>query len=683
MVKTKKGRFQFTLLLVAGVVLAMGMFCINAKYVRAQGAIAISSNVHHQNYWDWYNWAVPVQSYLIYNDDGTFTRVEYSGKIIVEDYYSNYSLIGSREIPMELELFGGFFAGTDGNYFVFGQDNTEEDDSKEVIRIVKYSKTWYRVGEASLYGANTIKPFRAASLRMCESGEYLYIRTGHEMYTSSDGLNHQANMTISLHKSDMRIVDYDYLVEWNNFGYCSHSFNQFIKVVDGHLVAVDHGDAYPRAILLSYSSNDAEAGRLKISYDDYSRYKYSLMEFPGEIGANYTGAMVGGFEVSDTHYLVSGCSVGQDANYVNNEVKNVFLLVTSRNDPNQTTTVWLTDYPENGDYGASNTQMVELDDNHFMVMWERGDKYSYGYYAGEIEKGVYVAMVDGEGRQLGQTRMLNAQLSDCKPIVAGNKVVWYVTDDSTPQFYSFSADVVNVEKFVERMYTVALGRTSDPSGKAYWTNELVLNLSDGASISKDFIMSPEFEGRNLSNEKYLDVLYKTFFGRSADPEGKQYWMNCLENGNSREFVLAGFVNSNEFYGICKDYGIIRGSMTVPNEKVAGEGTKQFVSRLYDKVLNRGSDSEGIAYWTQCITSGQRTPMEVAKHFFLSEEYASKNVSDKEYVITLYQTFMGREPDQEGLNYWVSRLQNGATREEALEGFAYSPEFEEIVKSFNL
>ncbi len=648
-----------------------------------QGNAATSNNAHHQNYWDWSNWAVPVYSYLADNGDGTLTRVEYiTGTIVVEKYNELGEICSSLQIPMELTIFGGFFSGTDANYFVFGQNNPNQDDSMEVIRIVKYSKDWQRISHVSVYGANTTVPFRAASLRMCESSSHLYVRTAHGMYASSDGLNHQANMTISVKKSDMTIADCDYQVSAYNFGYCSHSFNQFIDIVDGHLVAVDHGDAYPRSIVLTCSNNDAESGVLKIDYWNQGP-KYNLISFPGSIGQNFTGAMLGGFETSDTHYLVTGCCNTHDSNFANNKVKNVFLSVTPKDESGEPQTIWLTDYTESGNYSTTNAQLVEVDKNHYLVMWERYAKNSYGYFSTVPEMGTYIAIVDGAGNQLGRTMFINAQLSDCQPIVANNKVIWYVTNNSVPQFYSFSADIANIESFVERMYTVALGRTSDPWGKADWSNQLMLLMADGATLAEGFIMSEESQGRGLSDEEYIDVLYKTFFNRAADEGGKQNWLNHLESGKSRRFVLAGFANSDEFNRLCQDYGIKRGYLDVSNEPVLNAGVYRFVSRLYDKVLDRGSDREGIVYWTQCIMNGSRSPEEVAKNFFLSEEYVKKNTTDKQYVITLYRTFMDRDPDEQGIKYWLNTLSGGATRESVLEGFARSPEFAEIMASFGL
>ena len=83
-----------------------------------------SNNQNTQNY-RWYNnynwnWAQTVKSYLYENPDGGVTRVEYiDDKIIVEDYDSHLYLRSNRTIPMELSLWGGFFAGEKYNFFIF------------------------------------------------------------------------------------------------------------------------------------------------------------------------------------------------------------------------------------------------------------------------------------------------------------------------------------------------------------------------------------------------------------------------------------------------------------------------------------------------------------------------------------------------------------------------------------
>lgn len=50
---------------------------------------------------------------------------------------------------------------------------------------------------------------------------------------------------------------------------------------------------------------------------------------------------------------------------------------------------------------------------------------------------------------------------------------------------------------------------------------------------------------------------------------------------------------------------------------------------------------------------------------------------------LYKTMMDREPDDTGLNDWVTKLQSGTSRQTVFNGFANSVEFDRIVRSYGL
>lgn len=132
---------------------------------------AATKNIGKHNYGYYGYGTVPVRSYLFENEQGGLTRVEYDGSgIIVEDYSDSFEYLTSHSVPMELSLWGGFFAGENSNFFVFGQYNDGESDSVEVVRVVKYSKDWQRQSQYSLYGANTKNPFHAGSLACAEAG---------------------------------------------------------------------------------------------------------------------------------------------------------------------------------------------------------------------------------------------------------------------------------------------------------------------------------------------------------------------------------------------------------------------------------------------------------------------------------------------------------------------------------
>ena len=118
----------------------------------------------------------------------------------------------------------------------------------------------------------------------------------------------------------------------------------------------------------------------------------------------------------------------------------------------------------------------------------------------------------------------------------------------------------DVNAFVTRFYQQCLGRQPDAVGLAGWVNALLNRSLTGSAVASGFINSQEFVSKNLSNDAYLQVMYKAFFDRVPDPQGYSDWMGQLNSGSSRQFVLAGFVNSTEFSNLCTKFGIERGSM---------------------------------------------------------------------------------------------------------------------------
>ncbi|MCM1089641.1 MAG: InlB B-repeat-containing protein [Butyrivibrio sp.] len=400
-----------------------------------------STNKGKQNY-VWNRWASTVKSYLTENQDGTLLRVEYAGsKVWAETYQADGSCIDQKEIKPELPLFGGFYAGKDNYFLVFGQENPNENDNAEVIRVVKYDKNWKRQGAVGLYGANTTVPFEAGSLRMTEYGGMLYVRTSHKMYKSSDGLNHQANLTFSVKVDEMRITDQYSTIMNKNYGYVSHSFNQFINVDGNKLVAVDHGDGAPRAVVLVQYL--AEAGGESFTEQQFWKndngsfgmgncINVDVLPIQGGYGANDTGVSVGGFEVSGSSYLVAGNSVAQDdaASYNALGKRNIFVTCTPKESlvktnmqtaGDSTTVRWITSYTEKDSVNVSTPQLVKLGDNKFMLLWAEGDT-------------VKAVILDGTGNPTTGIHSMKGALSDCQPILTGDSVTWYYTNNSAPVF---------------------------------------------------------------------------------------------------------------------------------------------------------------------------------------------------------------------------------------------------------
>lgn len=100
-----------------------------------------------------------------------------------------------------------------------------------------------------------------------------------------------------------------------------------------------------------------------------------------------------------------------------------------------------------------------------------------------------------------------------------------------------------------------------------------------------------------------------------------------------------------------------------------------ISRLYYAAFDRAADLEGLNYWAQVRESGVELN-QIADYFVASEEFSNTygSVDEQAFVTLVYQNVLGRTPDDEGLTYWVGLLEAGHSAGTILNGFAQSPEF---------
>jgi len=385
----------------------------------AAGTPAASSNINQQDQTDYRG--STVKSYLYENGQGGLTRVEYTGnQVVVEDYDSSFALQNSRTLSMELPIWGGFFAGSDANYLIFGQSNDGESSSAEVMRVVQYSKDWQRQGQASVLGANTRVPFKSGSLRCAEYGGFLYIRTCHGMFQTSDGMNHQANMTVQIQESGMTVVDSFCDVMNVSVGYVSHSFNQFILIDQDHnIIAADHGDTYPRGLVLVKYHN--KAGSPKFQGNCTSSI---IQTFAGPAGQNCTGASLGGLAETTGGYVTAYNYDGA----AKTGPRDVYLGFTAKNGLTSKAT------KISGTSGSTTPVLAPAGLDGGYVMWNA--KSGGG-------NTLYYAAYSGDG-SVGAVKTAAAPLSDCQPISYNGQMVWYVTNKSAPTFYGLDSSGVHV-----------------------------------------------------------------------------------------------------------------------------------------------------------------------------------------------------------------------------------------------
>ena len=389
-------------------------------------------------------WSSVTNSYFVQNSDGTLTRLENtSSGIVVENYSADgKKLISQRTISKELNIFGGFYSGKDYNYLVFGQNNTAESNSKEVVRVVKYTKSWSKVNSCSISGVNTTKPFSAGSLRMEEAGGKLYVYTCHEMYADSDGINHQANMLFTIDESSMSLTDSMYDVSNLTDGYVSHSFNQFIKADESgkYIYRVDHSESSNYTMNGSYLSVN---GITLTKYKADGKSTAVSVSIPVKFDmnkSNYTGASIGGFELGSGNCLIAYAKDFSSSC----KTRNVYISVTDELF-NSTQNIALTNYGTSSKVTCRTPQLIKINDNLFLVMWEE-------YNSSTGKTATKTMTVDSNGKTVTKAISHSFGLSDCQPVVCSDGMVkWYVTNNSAPTLYKLSPFAL--DDYHEHSYT--------------------------------------------------------------------------------------------------------------------------------------------------------------------------------------------------------------------------------------
>ena len=516
-----------------------------SAFAVAQCVAYSGSNVNAQDY---VQWSDTVKSYLTVCDNGNYMRVQsgaIEGKLLVEYYSSDFEPLNTKLIDNELPIFGAFYDSGNNYYVLSGQENPKQNDSLEVFRITKYDKNWNKIKSCGLYGANTTVPFDAGSARMTHSGDHLLVRTCHEMYKSSDGNNHQSNVTIEVDMPSMTITDSYTGVMNVDYGYVSHSFNQFIKTDGNHIVALDHGDAHPRSAVLVKYNSDFTTGKFFPSYFEQVS-NIDVVTYPEYTAGhyNYTGAAIGGFDVSSSSYIVAQSTV--DLDYINtSETRNVYVSAVSK-DLSTNKLNKITSYAEGTD-SASAPQLVKINNNSFLLLWARDTKVS-------------CVKLNADGTVNGSIHTFEGSLSDCQPVIKNGRAVWYVYDKNNVTFNSLNLSNLDDIKTVD----VKTGHDYETKYASKTDGTVTQTCKSCGYVNKFTVPTSTtvYWRTDISNTTFSSVLSKTQFsvGDSID-----FWLYD-DTDYTVEFSDRSMVSVNKLENYANDIRRITfkngGSLTV-------------------------------------------------------------------------------------------------------------------------
>ena len=232
-----------------------------------------------------------------------------------------------------------------------------------------------------------------------------------------------------------------------------------------------------------------------------------------------------------------------------------------------------------------------------------------------------------------------------------------------------------IKLFVERFYNIILERPSEEEGLENWTKALLAESRGGADVAYEFIHSAEYMGKNDSDEVYLTKLYRAFFDRLPDEAGMKSWQKDLADGKGRDYVLNGFLVSDEYAALCEKYGIKKDS------------TRTFVRRFYNIILEREDKNikpEELDVWQIALDSKSITGSDMAREWINDlPEFKTKKYNDDQYLKILYKVLLKRDIDPTGYACWSNEIKNGKSRAQILDCLLASDEFNDLCNEYGI
>lgn len=158
--------------------------------------------------------------------------------------------------------------------------------------------------------------------------------------------------------------------------------------------------------------------------------------------------------------------------------------------------------------------------------------------------------------------------------------------------------------------------------------------------------------------------------------------NAYVNGVSTDYTIrigSGkvFLSQQSSLNIDTLQGVERIEFSDKSVALDIDGNGGNAYRIYKAAFNRQPDNEGIGYWIAQLDAGA-TLLSVATGFVYSPEFATvygRKPSNSAFLLTLYNNVLSRAPDTTGYTWWLNEMNTNSSKSMAqvLADFAGSSE----------
>ncbi len=179
---------------------------------------------------------------------------------------------------------------------------------------------------------------------------------------------------------------------------------------------------------------------------------------------------------------------------------------------------------------------------------------------------------------------------------------------------------------VKGLYESILNRPVDPTGLVSWVHELNSGAT-AANVAYDLVNSTE------ARIKEVDTFFKDIFNRAPTAAELQKWVTSLQGGLNELVMLETLLDSTEFS--------------------APLNNTQFVTALYEILLNRAPDQAGLAVLVAQLNASTETRAQLVEDMMSFPEFLNT------LVTTEYETYLQQVPSSSAVATFVSQMQSGS------------------------
>ncbi len=211
---------------------------------------------------------------------------------------------------------------------------------------------------------------------------------------------------------------------------------------------------------------------------------------------------------------------------------------------------------------------------------------------------------------------------------------------------------------------------------------------------KDLVAEVQFELYSQAKSKIRSVTVKDEFGQ----EIKGVWDN-----STNTLKLEGLKSDTDYKNVEVSLTLENGTIVkhtldsfttkveTPENKPTGK-VAEFVQRVYKIALGREPEVEGWNFWIDKLQKKEITATEfIAENLMTQKEFVERQLSKSEFVTIMYSLIVNREPDSEGQKYWERKYDEYKSQTNSIAELRIKiaremmdqPEFKELVTNLNL